>query len=88
MADSNKGMKVGGLGSIRENDDEIAEVVKQIKPEFETRSDKKFESIEVISYKRQTVAGTNYFVKVSNSKFYLSSKYFDHFWDQNLPNSR
>lgn len=60
--------KVGGLGDVREKDDTVVEVVNKIKPILEERTGKKYSSLEVIHYKTQVVAGTNYFVKVSQSR--------------------
>lgn len=60
-------MMAGGLGAVRENDDQVTEVVHQIKPILERESGKKFEYLQVIHYKPQVVAGTNYFVKVSHA---------------------
>lgn len=53
----------GGLGAVREVDDEVNEVMAKVKPMFEEASGKKFETLEVIHYKTQVVAGRNYFVK-------------------------
>lgn len=50
---------------MSERDSEVDEVVEKIKPILEEKSGKKFESLEVIHYRPQTVAGKNYFVKVS-----------------------
>lgn len=58
-------IRAGGLGDIREPDDEVREAVDAIKPILEEKDNKKYESIDVLNYKRQTVAGVNFFVKVS-----------------------
>lgn len=58
-------MKSGGLGAVREKDDRVVGVVEKIKPLFEEKTNKRYESLEVIHYKTQVVAGTNFFVKVS-----------------------
>lgn len=49
--------------AVLEKDDEVTEVVEKIKVELEAKSGKKFESLEVIHYRPQLVAGKNYFVK-------------------------
>ena len=59
--------RVGGIGNtIYQKDDEVPEIVDHLKSELERKSNLKFKSIEVINYKTQLVAGTNFFVKVSN----------------------
>lgn len=71
-------MKTGGLGAPRAKDEEVEEAVKNVKPVLEEKTNTKYDSIEIISYKSQLVAGKNYFVKVSdtsiqkfNYNFYL-----------------
>lgn len=59
------GIVTGGLGSAKEANPKISEIVQKIKPALESKSGKTFESLEPLSYKTQVVAGTNYFVKVS-----------------------
>lgn len=61
------GKVTGGLGDVLEKDDKVVDVVQQIKPILEEQSKIKFESIEVLHYIPQVVAGRNYFVKVSFS---------------------
>lgn len=58
-------IRTGGLGEVFEKDDEIVEIVNGIKKSLEEKTEQKIISIEPISYKRQVVAGMNYFVKVS-----------------------
>lgn len=60
-----RAMISGGLGAVREKDDEVAEAVRNIKSIFEEKTNTKYESIDIINYKHQIVAGKNYFVKVS-----------------------
>lgn len=58
------GHKVGAVGAdIKPKDETVAKIVEDIKPEFEQKTGKKYTELDVISYKTQTVAGTNYFVK-------------------------
>lgn len=56
---------VGGLGKVFESDDRVGPVVEKIKPILEEKSGIKFESLDIINYRPQLVAGTNFFVKVS-----------------------
>lgn len=58
-------MVAGGLGAIKEKDDKVVNIVNEIKPLLEAKTNKKYVSLEVLNYKTQVVAGTNYFVKVS-----------------------
>lgn len=62
---------VGGLGKAhdqptREKDGVVFDLIEKIKPEFELRTKSKYDSIEVLNYKHQVVAGMNYFIKVNN----------------------
>lgn len=57
-------MMVGGLGETREKNDEVSEIVERIRPTLEEKSGLKFEAIEVLNFRTQTVAGTNFFIKV------------------------
>lgn len=56
---------VGGLGDESPGDEEVANAVNQVKPDLERRLNIKFESLDVLKFKRQVVSGINYFVKVS-----------------------
>lgn len=58
-------IRAGGLGEARQPDDRVKEVVGKIKPHLEEATGLKFDSIDVVHYKSQVVAGTNYFVQVS-----------------------
>lgn len=60
-----KMIRTGGLGEINEKDDQIVAIVNEIKPILEEKTGEKYEKLDVLSYKTQLVAGTNYFVKVS-----------------------
>ena len=63
---SEEPMMTGGLGGVREGTtDEVNEAVNAIKSELESKTSNKYLSIDVISHKTQTVAGRNFFVKVS-----------------------
>ena len=56
---------VGGLGRIHNGDETVSGIVADIKAEFERQSGLSIRSLEVLSYRHQVVAGSNYFVKVS-----------------------
>jgi len=56
----------GGLSSARPPNDKVHEVIAKIKPVLEKKLGYVLSSLEAITYRPQTVAGTNYFVKVSN----------------------
>ncbi|EGG20029.1 cystatin A2 [Cavenderia fasciculata] len=57
-------MALGGVSQeIKQADNEIREIVNKVKSEIAEKLGKTAE-VEPISYKTQTVAGTNYFVKV------------------------
>ena len=60
---------VGGLHDEREPDEEIRNVVRNIHHDFEKLSKRDYKSLDVVSYRKQIVAGANYFVKVSQSLF-------------------
>lgn len=53
----------GGLHNELEADDEIRRVVREVKAEFEQKSRRQIQDLEPISYRKQVVAGMNYFVK-------------------------
>lgn len=55
------GLRDGGLA-----DSKLSEIVGKIKPILEEKSGKKFERMDAIGHKKQVVAGTNHFVKVSS----------------------
>ena len=55
----------GGLGRIHNGDETVNGIVADIKAELERQSGLSIRSLEVLSYRHQVVAGSNYFVKVS-----------------------
>jgi len=55
---------VGGLNSARPPNDKVHEVIEKIKPVFEKKLGSVLSSLEALNYRPQTVAGTNYFIKV------------------------
>ncbi|XP_074477393.1 cystatin-B-like isoform X1 [Sebastes fasciatus] len=54
----------GGISSPDEANEDIQKLCDSVKVQAETLSGKTYEVFRAISYKRQTVAGTNYFIKV------------------------
>lgn len=54
----------GGLGDLREPDDEVKEAVAAVKEELETKTGKQYKSLDVIKHRVQVVAGLNFFAKV------------------------
>ena len=55
----------GGFSEPREVDDEIQDVLKKIRDQVEEQQGKQFETFEAVKYARQTVAGTNFIIKVN-----------------------
>lgn len=64
---------VGGLHEEREADEEVRKVLSNIHKDFERMSDRRFKSLEPISYRKQIVAGANYFVKVSATAIIINN---------------
>lgn len=65
------GGKCGGLSAVLEKDDTVGGVVDGVKGLVEEQTGLKIASIDIHSYKKQLVAGMNYFVKVSYGLFSL-----------------
>lgn len=61
--------KVGGLADALEPDDEVRKVVSEVREEVEKQTGHGFETLEVLKYRVQVVAGKNYFVKVGSVDF-------------------
>ncbi|XP_036599173.1 cystatin-A-like [Trichosurus vulpecula] len=55
---------LGGLGETKPATPEIQKIVDKVKPQFEKKSNEKYDSFELVEYRRQVVAGTVYYVKV------------------------
>lgn len=57
---------VGGLSDdTKPANNEVRELVNSFKGEIEQETNKKYKTIEPLTYKTQVVAGLNYFIKVS-----------------------
>lgn len=55
---------VGGIGRLRDPDDDVKAAVEAVRAELEQKTGRKYKSLEVLSYKHQLVAGSNFFPKV------------------------
>jgi cystatin-A/B len=57
-------MRPGGTGPAREATEDVQQVCNQVKDQAEKFLEKSFGQFQALSYRPQTVAGVNYFVKV------------------------
>uniref|UniRef100_A0A3Q1G305 Cystatin-B-like n=1 Tax=Acanthochromis polyacanthus TaxID=80966 RepID=A0A3Q1G305_9TELE len=57
-------MLCGGTSEAKEADQEIQQLCDSVKPHAEQQTGKTYDVFAARSYKRQVVAGTNYFIKV------------------------
>lgn len=57
-------MLCGGTGPVKEATEDVQQVCDQIKDQAEKFLEKSLTQFRALSYRPQTVAGTNYFVKV------------------------
>ncbi|KAM4796321.1 leukocyte cysteine proteinase inhibitor 1-like [Rhinophrynus dorsalis] len=55
---------VGGLGTTHKANSEVQAICDKMKPDVEKQCGKKFGTFEATEYRCQTVAGTNYFIKI------------------------
>uniref|UniRef100_A0A8B9TIX3 Cystatin domain-containing protein n=1 Tax=Anas platyrhynchos TaxID=8839 RepID=A0A8B9TIX3_ANAPL len=60
-------MVPGGLSETQPATPEVQHIADQVKPEFERREHKRYDTFRAIVYRTQVVAGTNYFIKVQIS---------------------
>jgi len=68
-------MMVGGLGQAQEANDEIQQIVDQVKPQLaEHAPGHESKDLKAVSYRSQVVAGTNYFIKVHAGDQHLHLK--------------
>ncbi|CAL1279850.1 unnamed protein product [Larinioides sclopetarius] len=58
---------VGGTGDVKEPDENIHQITKQIKNEVQAKTGLLFDEFEPVKYKSQLVNGTNYFIKVKHA---------------------
>ncbi|XP_059139384.1 cystatin-B-like [Physella acuta] len=57
-------MMCGGTSDVKEANEEIHELVKEIRGELEKKVEKTYPDFKAVSFKSQVVAGTNFFVKI------------------------
>ncbi|XP_042292367.1 cystatin-B-like [Thunnus albacares] len=57
-------MMTGGAGPPTDADEEIQKICESMKPHAEKRAGKSYDVFTAKTYRRQMVAGTNYFIKV------------------------
>lgn len=57
----------GGTGDVREADENIHEITRQIKDEVQSKTGLQFEEFIALKYRSQLVNGTNYFIKVRHA---------------------
>ena len=55
----------GGTGDVKQADEEVQAIVDGLTGEINSHVGKTYTKLEAVSYKRQVVAGTNYFIKVN-----------------------
>ncbi|XP_043847488.1 cystatin-A1-like, partial [Dromiciops gliroides] len=58
-------MFLGGLTEIEAATPEIQEIVDEVKPQYEEKTNEKYEQFQAVSYKQQIVEGRVYYVKVA-----------------------
>ena len=54
----------GGFTEVRDADDDVRNLVNEVKNDFENSTQKTYNTFNAHSYRSQVVAGTNYWVKV------------------------
>uniref|UniRef100_A0A3Q4AH51 Cystatin domain-containing protein n=1 Tax=Mola mola TaxID=94237 RepID=A0A3Q4AH51_MOLML len=64
-------MLCGGASAMVEADEKIQKLSDHVRAEAEEKAGKKFPEYKAKSYKKQTVAGTNYFIKVGRCDVHL-----------------
>ena len=55
---------IGAFGEAKGPDAEVEAVLQSVRPALEQQLKKQFTSLEVVLYKTQVVAGTNFLIKV------------------------
>lgn len=67
----------GGFGNANNADESVQQLANSVKETVEERLNAKFNTYEVVSYKTQVVAGTNYKVKIHiGNESYIHAKIF------------
>mmetsp|Transcript_10231 Transcript_10231/g.15436 ORF Transcript_10231/g.15436 Transcript_10231/m.15436 type:complete len:94 (-) Transcript_10231:114-395(-) len=56
---------VGGYGDIKAPDEEVTQLIAQVKEEAEQKAGFLFEDVQIVGYKTQVVAGLNYRIKLA-----------------------
>ncbi|GIY99825.1 cystatin domain-containing protein [Caerostris extrusa] len=59
--------KVGGVGDLREPDENVHQITRQVKDEVQAKTGLLFEEFVPVNYRSQLVNGTNYFIKVKHA---------------------
>lgn len=54
----------GGIGEAKPADDDVKDILSQVKSQVEGKTNASYDCFEAVSYGTQVVAGTNYFIKV------------------------
>lgn len=58
---------VGGLHDEKPVDEEIKKVLSGVQSDFEKMAKREYKSLRPLSYRKQIVAGANYFIRVSDN---------------------
>ncbi|ELK18084.1 cystatin-A [Pteropus alecto] len=79
-------MMPGGLTEAKPATPEIQEIANEVKPQLEEKTNETYEEFEVVEYKTQVVAGTNYYLKVRvGHNNYIHLKIFEALPQQHQP---
>uniref|UniRef100_A0A2C9KTU7 Cystatin domain-containing protein n=1 Tax=Biomphalaria glabrata TaxID=6526 RepID=A0A2C9KTU7_BIOGL len=54
----------GGLSELKDADEEVRNLIKQVRDDLESRVGTTFTIYEAVSFKTQVVAGLNFFIKI------------------------
>ncbi|XP_074477397.1 cystatin-B-like isoform X2 [Sebastes fasciatus] len=57
-------MMCGGIGEVKDANEEVHKICESVKPHAEKQAGKTFDVFTAKTYKTQLVSGTNYFIKV------------------------
>ncbi|XP_063415017.1 cystatin-A2-like [Mytilus trossulus] len=66
----------GGLSDVEQPNEEVTRIVADLKGEIEDQIGEKLNNFKVVSFKRQVVAGTNYFIKIEYGLKYVHIRVF------------